>query len=66
MIIHCVVKENIFVAIVYTLSLQKRYYNVILKIDLKSMANKTIKMPKKGESVKCNNFERKINSPLMI
>ena len=38
----------------------------MLKIDLKSMANKTIKMPKKGESVKCNNFERKTNSPLMI
>ena len=40
----------------------KRHIKDCFKIHVKQ----TIKVPKKGESVKCNNFERKINSPFMI
>ena len=34
---HYIMEENIFVVIVYTLSLQKKYQNFILKIALKLM-----------------------------
>ena len=42
MIIYYTVEENIFVVIVYMLSLQKKYENVILKIALKLMENKRL------------------------
>ena len=59
MITHYINEENIFVDIVSTLSLQKKYQNVILKITLKLMENKRFKMLKKGEYVKFKHFERK-------
>ena len=42
MIIYYIVEENIFVVIIYMLSLQKKYENVILKIALKLMENKRL------------------------
>ena len=42
MIIHNVVEENIFVVIVYIVSLQKTFQSVILKIALTLMANKEL------------------------
>ena len=60
MIIHHILEENIFVIIVYMLSLQK--FKDCFKINDKQ----TIKMPKKDEYVKFKNTERKIKSPFMI
>ena len=62
MIIHYIVKENIFVVIVYTLSLQKKNFKRHIKDCFKSNDKQTIKIPKKGEYVKFKNFERKIKS----
>ena len=47
MIIHYIVKGNIFVVIVYTSSLQKKYENAILKIALKLMGNKRLRCLRK-------------------
>ena len=62
MIIHYIVKENIFIVIVYTLSLQKIFFKRHIKDCFKSNDKQTIKIPKKGEYVKFKNFERKIKS----
>ena len=66
MIIHYVTEENIFVLIVYMLSLQKKCLKRHIKNCFKINGKKTIKIPKKGESVKLKNFERKIKSPFII
>ena len=52
MIIHYIVKENIFDVIVYTLSLH-------IKDCFKINGKQRIIMPKKGEYVKFRNFKRK-------
>ena len=61
MIIHYIVKENIFVVIVYTLSLQKTL-KLHIKDCFKSNSKQTIKVTKRGEYVKFKDFERKIKS----
>ena len=65
-IILYIVENNIFAVIVYKLSVQKKYENVILKNALKLPGKQRIKMPKKGEYVTFNNYERKTKSPFMI
>ena len=47
MIIHYIEKENIFVFIFYTLSLQKKFQSVILNIALKLMIKKGLKCLRK-------------------
>ena len=42
MIIHDIIEENIFVVIVYVLSLQKKFQSDMLKIALKLMLNKEL------------------------
>ena len=42
MIIHDIMEENIFVVIVYVLSLQKKFQSDMLKIALKLMLNKEL------------------------
>ena len=59
MIIHYIVEEKFFVVIVYKCLVQKKY---CFKIDYKQR----IKMPRKGECIKFNNYEKKIKSSRMI
>ena len=71
MIIHYITEENIFVVVVYMLSLQEilKCYIKDLKLKFKCFkinGKQTIKMPKKGEYIKFKNFERNIKSPFMI
>ena len=42
-----IVEENIFVVIAYNLLVQKKYEKVILKTDLKLMANKELQCLKR-------------------
>ena len=47
MIIHYIVEENVLIVIVYILSLQRKFYIVILKIVLKLIINKELLYLKK-------------------
>ena len=64
--IYYIVEENNFVVIVYTLLVRQKYYksnaNDCVKINRKQM----VKIPKQGENVRYENYERKIKSPFMI
>ena len=64
--IYYIVEENNFVVIVYTLLVRQKYYksnvNGCFKINRKQM----VKIPKQGENVRYENYERKIKSPFMI
>ena len=64
--IYYIVEENNFVVIVYTLLVRQKYYksnvNDCFKINRKQM----VKIPKQGENVRYENYERKIKSPFMI
>ena len=66
MVIHYIVEENIFVVIVYRLSLQKKILKRHIIDCVKINSKQTIKISKKDEYVKFKNFERKIKSPFMI
>ena len=44
--IHYIVEENICVVIVYKFLEQQKNWNILLKIDLKLMANKELKLQK--------------------
>ena len=59
MIIHYIVKENIFDVIVYTLSLH-------IKDCFKINGKQRIIMPKKGEYIKFRNFKRKKLPSIMV
>ena len=63
-IIHCIVKEKMFVVIVFIFSLQtlKRHIKDCFKINGKQR----IIMPKKGEYFKLKTSERKIKSLFVI
>ena len=61
MIKHYILEENIFVVIVYKLSLLKRHPKDCFKINVKQIIN----IPKKGKYIKFKNFKRKITSPFM-
>ena len=62
MIILYIVKENIFVNIVYKLLVQKKYQKDILKYAIKINAKQRIIMPQKGEY----NLSEKNKSPFII
>ena len=64
MIIHCIVKEKVFVVSVFMFSLQnlKRHIKDCCKINGKQR----IIMPKKGEYFKLKTSERKIKSLFVI
>ena len=65
MIIYYIVKENIFVVIVYNFSVQEKlkcHINDCFKINSKQ----SIIMTNKGEYVTFKNYEGKIKSPFMI
>ena len=65
MIIHYIVKENIFVVIVYNFSVQEKlkcHINDCFKINSKQR----IIMTNKGEYVTFKNYEGKIKQPFMI
>ena len=66
MTIYYLTKENIFVVIVYTLSLQKKILKLHIKDCFKINSKQTIQMPKKSESAKFKEFERKIELPFMV
>ena len=66
MIILSIVKENIFVVIVYKVFSSEEILKIHIKDCFKINGKQRIIMPKKGEFVKFKNYERKIKSPFMI
>ena len=62
MIMHCVLKENIFAIIISRLLVQEKYENVknCFRINGKQM----IKMFERGQYLKFRNFERKLKHHL--
>ena len=64
MIIHYILEENIFVAIVskFTEEILIRH----IKDFFKTNGKQAVKMPKKWEYVKFKNFEREIKSPFIV
>ena len=64
MIIHYILEENIFVAIVSKFAEEILIRHI--KDCFKTNGEQTVKMRKKCEYVKFKNFERKIKSPFII
>ena len=59
MIIHNIAEQNIFVVIVYMLSLQNKYYSDTLKITLNLMKNKRLRCLRKMKPLNSENFNEK-------
>ena len=64
--IYYIVEENNFVVIVYTLLVRQKYYKSNVNDCFKINRQQMVKIPKQGENVRYENYERKIKSPFMI
>ena len=64
--IYYIVEENNFVVIVYTLLVRQKYYKSNVNDSFKINRKQMVKIPKQGENVRYENYERKIKSPFMI
>ena len=64
MITHYIMEENIFVVIVYTLSLPKKYENVILNLVLNLIVNKLLRCLKEVDILNQKLLNKKNKIPI--